>query len=94
MTQHIKFPEKFHPAEYIQEELDERGWTLRDLVFRMRRYEDAKDWAINMLTFEMYMAVREPGVVLDEEMARDLGTAFGVSAEFFLNLDRAWREGE
>ena len=83
--------EVFHPAIFIQEELDERGWTLRDLVFRMRRYESEKDWAVNMLAFELYMAVREKGVLLGEEMAHDLSVAFGTSVEFWVNLDAAWR---
>lgn len=81
-----------HPSIFIQEELDERGWTLRDLVFRMRTYKSERDWAINMLAFELYMTVQEKGVLLGDEMARDLGAAFGVSAELFKNLDKAWRE--
>jgi plasmid maintenance system antidote protein VapI len=39
----------------------------------------------------MYMTVREKGVVLGEEMARDLGVAFDMNPQFFLNLDESWR---
>lgn len=81
----------WHPSTFIQEELDARGWTLRDLVFRMRRYESEKDWAINMLAFEMYMTVQEKYVMLGQSMANDLGTAFGVDPQMFLNLDELWR---
>lgn len=83
--------EVWHPRHFINEELAERGWTLRDLVFRMRRYESEKDWAINMLAFEMYMTVHEKGVLLGEEMASDLGIAFGTSPQYFLNLHESWR---
>jgi plasmid maintenance system antidote protein VapI len=79
----------YHPSFFIQEELDAREWTLRDLVSRMRRYESEEDWDVNMLAFEMYMTI--PDVLLSEDMARDLGVAFGVSKEFFLNLHAAWR---
>jgi plasmid maintenance system antidote protein VapI len=81
----------WHPATFIQEELDARGWTLRDLVFRMRRYESEADWAINMLAFEMYMTVQDKDVLLGAEMANDLGVAFDVSPETFINLDASWR---
>lgn len=84
--------EVWHPSVFINEELAERGWTLRDLVFRMRRYESEKDWAINMLAFEMYMTVHEKNILLGEEMANDLGIAFGISAQCFLNLHESWRK--
>lgn len=88
----MKFAECFHPSEFINEELAERGWTLRDLVFRMRRFEGEKDWAIEMLAVEMYMTVHEPRILLDDKMAEGFSTAFGVSAEMFKNLHKSWRE--
>lgn len=91
MTQGFSSP-GFHPSIYIKDELQERGWTLQDLVFRMRRYEGTKDWALNMLAMEMYMAVKEPNIIIDQRMATELGTAFGVSPELWLNLDRLWHE--
>jgi plasmid maintenance system antidote protein VapI len=83
--------ESFHPSVFINDELKERGWSLRDLVFRMRRYKSEKDWAVNMLAFEMYMTVHEPDIILGEEMAHDLGTAFNVSPALFLKLHESWR---
>jgi plasmid maintenance system antidote protein VapI len=83
----------FHPSDFIQEELDERGWTLRDLVFRMRRYESERDWAINMLAFELYMKVHEKNIKLGDEMASDLGMAFNVNPQMFLNLHDIWLRG-
>jgi plasmid maintenance system antidote protein VapI len=83
-----------HPSEFIQDELDERGWTLRDLVFRMRRYENEKEWAVNLLAWEMYMTVQDKDLLLGEEMSRDIGRAFGVSPYFFNNLHENWRKDQ
>lgn len=83
--------ECWHPSVFISEELAVRGWTLRDLVFRMRRYDSESDWAHNMLAVEMYMAVHDPNLLLGEEMARDLGAAFDVNPRTFLNLHESWR---
>ena len=88
----MKFAECFHPSVVINEELAERGWTLRDLVFRMRRFEGEKDWALEMLAVEMYMVVHESGVILDDKMAEGFASALDVSAQLFKNLHNSWRE--
>jgi len=87
----MKLAECFHPSVVINEELAERGWTLRDLVFRMRRFEGEKAWALQMLTLEMYMVVHEPNILLDDQTAEGLATAFDVSADLFKNLHNTWR---
>jgi len=84
----------FHPSVFIKDELEERKWSVHDLVFRMRRYDSEKDWGINCLAVEMYLEVHEPGVILSCAMAMQFGDAFGISAEMFLNLDAAWREAQ
>jgi plasmid maintenance system antidote protein VapI len=84
--------ESFHPSCFIEEELAERGWTVRDLVFRMRRYESEKDWAVNCLAVELYMTVQTVDLLLDDQMAEGFALAFGTSKELFLNLDKQWRE--
>ena len=86
--------EVFHVSEFINEELAERGWSLRDLVFRMRRYESAADWAIEMLAIEMFMVVHEKNIVLDQNMADGLGAAFDVSPQLFINMHETWREAQ
>jgi len=85
------FAGSLHLSEVINEELHERGWTLRDLVFRMRRYESEKDWGIEMLAMEMFMVVHEKTVTLDQKTADGLGTAFDISPQFFINFHEAWR---
>ncbi len=93
MVVSMKVAEVFHPAEFIEEELQERGWTVRDLVFRMRRYESERDWAVNCLAVEMYLSVRDKNILLTPEMAHEFADALGMSGEFFSNLDAQWRQG-
>ena len=67
------------PGDFIQEELEERGWTqgdLAEIIGRSRR-----------LVTELVNAKR--GVT--PETARALADAFGTSAEFWLNLETAYR---
>ena len=86
MTETIEM--EFSPGEFIQEELIARGWTTTYLARRM-----GGDVALNQLTVDMHIAVRDKNMSLDEETAQGLSRAFGVSAQFFMNLDRIWREG-
>jgi hypothetical protein len=81
-----------HVSVLINEELTERGWTLRDLVFRMRRYEGESDWAIEMLAMETFMVVHDKNILLDQKTADGLGTAFDVNGQTFINLHEAWRK--
>ena len=86
--------EVFHVSEFINEELTERGWSLRDLVFRMRRYESEADWAVEMLAMEMFMVVHDKDVLLDQKTADGLGLAFDVSPQLFINMHEAWRKAQ
>lgn len=81
-----------HVAELIEQELKERGWTVNDFVFRMKRYESQRDWALHQLAVELFLAVRERDVPLTREMAEQFGLALDVSPEFFLNMHEAWRQ--
>lgn len=80
--------EALHPSVFIQEQLDARGWTLRDLAARMAAY----DYNINLAALEMYLAIGpdQPSLRIGQRSADRMAHAFGVSAEYFLNLERAW----
>lgn len=66
-----------HPGAYIREELDERGWSQRDLAYIL----GTPDQAVNMIVSG------KRGV--SPEMAKALGTAFDVHPDLFANLQRA-----
>jgi HTH-type transcriptional regulator / antitoxin HigA len=71
--------EVFPPGEFVRDELEERGWTQADLAEIMRRPKAA----INMII------TGKKGITA--ETATELASAFGTSAEFWLNLDSAYR---
>jgi hypothetical protein len=95
MTPAIQLAEVFHPSVFIKEEMEERGYSLRDVVFRMKRYESEKEWSIAYLAVEMYMEVgpTDKNIILGD-MAEEFATAFGVSAELFKNLEASWRQAQ
>jgi HTH-type transcriptional regulator/antitoxin HigA len=67
-----------HPGIYLKEEMDARGWIQRDLAFVLGIPEQA----INVIL------AGKRGISPD--MARALGDAFDVPAEFFANLQKAY----
>lgn len=75
------------PAETIEDELAARGWTTYDLAMRM-----GGDVGVNQLAVDLLLACRWRGCLVGAEMAEQLHRAFGVSAQFWLNLDAAWQK--
>ncbi len=65
-----------HPGFYIKEELDERGWSQRDLAFIL----GVPEQAVNMIVSG------KRGISPD--MARALGDAFNVHSDLFANLQK------
>lgn len=48
--------------------------------------------AINCLALEMQLECdTDKGVIIDRDWSETLARGFGVSSEFFLNLDRSWQ---
>lgn len=78
--------EAFHPSIYIREELEARGWSVGDLAKRM-----PGDYGINHLAIDMYLECGpdEPTMKMGE-MGPEISRAFGVSDQFFPNLEAAW----
>ena len=75
MSTHNQIP---NPGFFIKEELDARGWLQRDLAYILGIPEQA----VNMILSG------KRGISSD--MAKALGQAFDVPAEFFLNLQKAY----
>ena len=71
--------EVFAPGEFIREELEQRGWTQLDLAEIMGRPLTALNQIINGKR------------TITPETARELGAAFGTSAELWLNLESSYR---
>jgi HTH-type transcriptional regulator/antitoxin HigA len=67
-----------HPGAYIKEEMEARGWSQRDLAFILGGSEQAINPILN----------GKRGI--SPEMAKALGEAFDVPAEFFANLQQAY----
>lgn len=67
-----------HPGFFIREELEARGWSQRDLAYIL----GISDPEVNMIISG------KRGISAD--MARSLGKAFDVPAEFFANLQKAF----
>lgn len=67
-----------HPGYYIKEEMEERGWSQRDLAFILGVSEQAINPILN----------GKRGI--SPEMAKVLGEGFNVPAEFFANLQQAY----
>lgn len=76
-------------AEYLAEEMEERGWTVADVALRMG---DESEYGVNFLAFGFCLAVQDDNFLLDDKTARGVARAFGVSEEFVRNLDNGWRE--
>jgi len=81
-----------HPTEFIQAELDARGWGLDELAIEMG---GIACFGINRLALDLYFAVGpgDSNCRLGEEMAEGLAEAFGVSKNFFIHLENSWVEG-
>lgn len=79
--------EAFHVGEYISDELEARGMTVRQLAELMGGDVDE-----NELTLELTIAnVGGAACWMDEETAKGLERAWGTNAQTWLNLDAAYR---
>lgn len=71
--------EAFPPGEFIREELDVRGWNQQDLADILGRTPT--------VVSQILTGKRE----ISPELAKDLGAAFTVDPQFFMNLETAYR---
>ena len=71
--------EVFPPGEFIRDELEARGWTQEDLATILGR------------PLQTVNAILNGRKQITPETAIGLATAFGTTAEFWLNLEAAYR---
>jgi plasmid maintenance system antidote protein VapI len=84
-----KVAEAYHVWDFIQEELDARGWTREGLALRMSGNAN-----VNLLMLDLIEHARDEqrtDVVIRGTTADLLAEAFGVSAQLFINLDAYWK---
>lgn len=67
-----------HPGSYIKEEMEARGWIQRDLAFVLGCNE------------QQLNAILSGKRGISADMAKALGDAFDVPAEFFANLQQSY----
>jgi plasmid maintenance system antidote protein VapI len=77
--------DKFHVIEFIDDELEARGWTRVILACRM-----GGDAPRNLLALEL-LETRDSNMLLGDEMAEGLARAFGTGSKIWTNLDASWR---
>ena len=79
-----------HPSVFIQEEMDARNWDRWALARRM-----GGDSGLNRLCLDLYFEVGpEKTNMRLGDTADKLAVAFGMSAEFFRNLEALWLRKE
>jgi len=84
--------EAFPPASYLAEEMEARGWGAADVAARMGG-ETAYERGLDLLVIEMMLALgHRDNVLTDDKTCHKLARAFGTSPEFWLNLEKYWRE--
>ena len=83
--------EATHPSVDIQQELRRRGWPREELARRM-----GGDTMLNLYALDSYLETgpTRPEMPLREDLARQLGYAFGTPAEIWLQRHAAWQSCE
>lgn len=71
--------ETFSPGEAIREELEERGWSQRDLA------------AIMGVQPSIVSGIVKGTKPISLDLARNLAAAFGTSAQYWVNMETAYR---
>lgn len=81
--------EVFPLAMFLADEMQKRGWRTEDVALRMK---NKRGFAIDLLCLDMLMAVQSDNLLLDGETVYGLARAFDVVSDYFVRLDKAWRE--
>lgn len=84
-------PECLHPTVLINDELESRGWTLETLAQRIAAStgDDLAQTGMVLLAYWDIGPTTE-NMRMGGWLANALSDAFGISAEYFLNLEKAW----
>lgn len=72
-------PRPIHPGKILSREIEARNWTQTYLAAQL-------GWSTSELSLLL-----SGGLLITESRAADLANALGTSAEFWLNLERNYR---
>lgn len=79
-----------HPSSFIQDEMTARNWTRYRMAIAMAA-SSAGDPSISLLCLDLYLEVGDDYANLRlGDMADEIAGAFGISRDFFINLENAW----
>lgn len=96
MPKPTKIPPQFiEPVGvFVQEEMDARGWSQEKMAVKMGA--TTEDEAMENYAILDFLLCDPPidGLLLGEDAARKLETAFGASAQFWLKLDASYRAAQ
>lgn len=89
MTDPTRHPaEAFHVRDFMHEEMQSRGWTIEDAVHRL-------DNEVDRLSIRILGALSDEqikSVFVASDTADCLARIFGTDVEYWLNLDRSYRQ--
>lgn len=81
--------ECFSPGEFIRDEIKARGLTERgfEVLLMVKGCTDVQVFACQLAAYN-----DDPDLILDADTADGLSKALGASPEYWMNLDKAWRD--
>ena len=92
MSDYERIPVEVWPLAYfLAEEMDARGWTAVDVAARMGGTSEQEVFR-NAVIVDLILAVQKDGCLIGDKTFNQLSRAFGVSAQYFRNLDVMWRK--
>lgn len=74
-------------ADYLAEEMDERGWTCVDVARRM-----PGEYSSNIGVINVVLACCQKEFIVSKDLAKRIATAFDVSPQYILKLHQVWTE--
>lgn len=80
--------EAFPLAEFLVDEMNERGWKSADVAARMG---NARGYGMDAFCFELVLANDDDKCFIDDETFAGMARAFDVSEVLLRKLDEIWR---
>ena len=79
-----------HPTSFIDDEIKERGWDREALIAAMLPQVEKPELLEFMIEMYWLVGPTEPNLRMGPELVKGLSGAFGLSEQFFINLENGW----